>query len=204
MDDRTDPAEDYAARLERLEGRRWKRWLHVQAPYRWNLRRLHPGRMLDVGCGLGRNLAHVDGNGVGIDLDPAAVETARRRGLTAFTPDEFRSSPHAEDGRFDSILLAHVVEHMHFEEAVELLGSYLRYLDPEGRVILIAPQEAGFRSDPTHVEYADDAALAELLQRHGLVVERSYSFPLPRFAGRQFRYNEFVVVGGRPTSRRGP
>ena len=50
-----DPA--YTARLRDLEGRGWKQRLDVQAPYRWNLRRLHPGLTLDVGCEIGR--AHV-------------------------------------------------------------------------------------------------------------------------------------------------
>ena len=47
---------DYAERLETLETARWKRVLDVQAPYRWNLRRLGLGFTLDIGCGIGRNL----------------------------------------------------------------------------------------------------------------------------------------------------
>ena len=42
-------SEAYAARLDSLESARWKRWLNVQAPYRWNLRRLRLGFVLDVG-----------------------------------------------------------------------------------------------------------------------------------------------------------
>src|SRR5690349_17057220 len=48
---------DYAARLHALQGKRWKRLLNVQAPYQWNLRRRHLGRTLEIGCGIGRNLA---------------------------------------------------------------------------------------------------------------------------------------------------
>lgn len=32
----------------------------------------------------------------------------------------------------------------------------------------------------------------------GLQVEKSYSFPLPRLAGRLFKYNEFVLVARKP------
>ena len=53
----------YADRLQTLEQARWKQLLDVQAPYRWNIRRLGLGRTLDVGCGLGRNLAHLGGAG---------------------------------------------------------------------------------------------------------------------------------------------
>jgi len=60
------------------------------------------------------------------------------------------------------------------------------------------PQEAGFRSDPTHTALFDFAALRALLVRLGCELERGYSFPLPCALGRLFRHNEFVVVGRRP------
>ena len=105
-----DPA--YAERLRRLERRGIRRLVDVQAPYRWNIRRLHLGRVLDVGCGLGRNLAYLGADSVGVDHNADAVNTARERGFTALTADEFVSSPVAEPGGFDTLLFAHVLEHM--------------------------------------------------------------------------------------------
>ena len=84
MDDGTR-SEEYAGRLERREGARWKRILNVQAPFRWNLRRLALGFTLDVGCGIGRNLVAIEG--VGVDHNPSSVAVARRQGLSAYTPD---------------------------------------------------------------------------------------------------------------------
>ena len=188
----------YAERLERLAGAGWKRWLDVQAPYRWNVRRLGLGHTLDVGCGIGRNLVHLGGDGVGIDHNPRAVSVARARGCRAFTPEEFAVSQFAVEGSFDGLLLAHVVEHMRFGEAVDLVRRYLRFVRPGGRVALIAPQEAGFRSDPTHVEFMDLARLRELLDAVGAMHERSYSFPFPRIVGRIFPHNEFVAVARTP------
>lgn len=194
MEDATR-SEDYAARLQRREGARWKRWLNVQAPYRWNLRRLNLGFTLDVGCGIGRNLSGLDG--VGVDHNPVAIRAASARGFAAYTPEDFAGSVYAVHGRFDSLLLAHVVEHMTADEAGALLGEYLPYLRPGGRVVLIAPQEAGFRTDDTHVEFMDDAALRRLLEANGLHIIREYSFPFVRAVGRFLRYNEFVSVGVR-------
>jgi hypothetical protein len=37
-----------------------------------------------------------------------------------------------------------------------------------------------------------------LAQSVGLIVDREYSFPFPRQAGRIFKYNEFVMVAKRP------
>jgi SAM-dependent methyltransferase len=191
---RDSTAAAYAERLEARGGARWKRWLDVQAPYRWHLRSLGLGRVLDVGCGVGRNLLHLGGRGVGVDPNSRAVERARERGLVAYTPEAFASSTDAAPGAFDALLCAHVVEHMTFAEAARLLGGYLPYLRPGGRVVLITPQEAGFRSDPTHVEPFDFARLAALVAELGLAAERSYSFPLPRPAGRLFPHNEFVAL----------
>jgi SAM-dependent methyltransferase len=185
---------EYADRLERLAGARWKRWLDVQAPYRWNLRRLELGRTLEIGCGIGRNLAHLPPGSVGIDANPHAVAAARRRGLEAFEPDELGASPLAAE-RFDALLFAHVLEHLAPGPATALVAEHLPRLRPGGRLVLIAPQEAGFRSDPTHVTFFDFAALEALLARLGCTTLHAYSFPFPRAAGRLFRHNEFVVVG---------
>jgi SAM-dependent methyltransferase len=188
----------YAERLERLSAARWKRWLDVQAPYRWHLRRLRLGRVLDVGCGIGRNLLHLRDRGVGVDPNPHAVLRAQQRGLTAYTPERLAVAPEAAPGSFDALLLSHVLEHMSFAEAVDLVRRYLPYLRPGGRTVLITPQEAGFASDPTHVAFHDFAALAALERELGLRAERAYSFPFPRPAGRLFRYNEFVSLARRP------
>jgi 2-polyprenyl-3-methyl-5-hydroxy-6-metoxy-1,4-benzoquinol methylase len=181
----------YARRLRALQTPLWKRVLDVQAPYRWNLRRLHPGRTLDVGCGIGRNLAHLGKDGQGVDPNRACVAEARARGFEAFTPDEL------PPGVFDSVLIAHVLEHL--DDPAGLVRNYLPRLKPGGQLILITPQERGFRRDETHVRFLDLADLRGLAEDCGLVVERAYSFPFPRWAGRLFTYNECVLTARRPT-----
>lgn len=188
----------YAARLERAARSRWRRWLDVQAPYRWNLRRLALGRTLEVGCGVGRNLRHLGKGAVGIDRNALAVDFARRAGLDAFQPEEFRASPHAQPPRFDTVLFAHVLEHMSRAVAVGLVREHLAYLAPGGRVVVITPQERGFASDETHVEFMDFVQIDRILRESGLEPLRFFSFPLPRLFGRIFPYNEFVGIGRLP------
>jgi 2-polyprenyl-3-methyl-5-hydroxy-6-metoxy-1,4-benzoquinol methylase len=184
----------YADRLELRQVSAWRRRLGVQLPYRWNLRRLKPGFVLDLGCGVGRNLGHLDGAGIGVDPNPACVEAARHLGFRAYTPDEFDRRCGAEAWRFDSILVAHVLEHVGLADSVGLVRKYVQHVKHGGQLILITPQEAGYRSDPTHVEFMDDRKLHQLCAALDLPVQRSYSFPFPRRAGRYFTYNEFVVV----------
>ena len=185
---------DYTERLQRLGGVGWKRVLDVQAPYRWNIRRLQLGRTLDVGCGIGRNLAHLGGNGVGVDHNPTSVAACRAQGLEAYTIDEFLASDVARPGAFDAMLAAHLLEHMDEPDARAVIDSYLPYLRPGGQVVFITPQERGFASDATHTRFVGFAEAADMARVLGLSVRRQFSFPFPRFAGRVFTYNEFVTV----------
>lgn len=102
-DDAPDTRHDaYADRLVRLGEARWKRVLNVQAPYRWNLRRLGLGVTLEVGSGTGRNLAGLAPGSVGVDHNAKSVEIARARGLDAFTVAEFHAQFADRLGAFDS------------------------------------------------------------------------------------------------------
>lgn len=188
---------DYARRLTERELAPWKRWLDVQRPYRWNLRHLNLGRTLEVGCGIGRNLLHLDGNAVGVDHNAEAIAVARQRGLTAFTTAEFEGTDYARPRAFDSLLFAHIAEHVSHEVFVGILQDHVAYLRPAGRVVFICPQERGWATDPTHVRFVDFAELRRASDESGLAVEKQYSFPFPRPVGKVFPYNEFVVVSRR-------
>jgi SAM-dependent methyltransferase len=189
---------EYADRLVRKETATWKRLLNVQAPYQWNLRRQGLGKTLDVGCGIGRNLASLPPGSVGVDHNPKSVDVARERGFTAFTSKEFLSSPHAKAGSFDSMLLAHVIEHMSAYFGEQLVREYLPYVKGGGKVFFICPQERGYRSDATHERFTTNEDLAELARSVGLVPQRAASFPFPRLAGKFFTYNEFNLLAVKP------
>jgi hypothetical protein len=77
------------------------------------------------------------------------------------------------------------------------VATYLPYLVAAGTVVVITPQEAGQRSDPTHRTFLDFAAVRRLVEEVGLRVVEQRSFPLPRHAGPLFRHNEFVTVARR-------
>jgi 2-polyprenyl-3-methyl-5-hydroxy-6-metoxy-1,4-benzoquinol methylase len=199
---RSTRGSDYTDRLVRLGAPRWKRLLDVQTPYRWNVRRLLGGRdVLDIGCGVGRNLEHLLPRAVGVDHNEHSVAICRERGLTAFTTAEFEASEYAQPSRFNGLLVAHVIEHMTHAEAIAVLSPYTRYLAPSARAVLICPQERGFASDATHVEFAGFDALADVGSALSMSEQRRISFPFPRFAGRLFTYNEFVLVAALPAGR---
>jgi SAM-dependent methyltransferase len=195
---------DYADRLERKTTKRWKLLLDVQRPYRWNLRRLQLGRTLDVGCGVGRNLVNLPEGSVGVDFNALAVGRTRALGCEAYTTEDFLAAPQEP---FDSILLSHLLEHLTLEESHSIVDTYVPYLRNGGRVIVICPQEKGYATPPTghaegelHRTFLDSAAIQNILRKAGLEIDRAYSFPFPRVAGKAFRYNETVVAGRKPTA----
>lgn len=187
----------YARELVAVSGKRWKKLLNVQAPYRWNLRRFARGRVLDVGCGIGRNIAGLQ-DCVGVDHNEDSIKVARQAGHVAWTTSEWPASADARLESFDTLLIAHVLEHISLDEGTELIRDYVRYLKPRARLVFICPQEAGFRSDAvTHIRFVTGDDLADHARAVGFSPTTNISFPLPRLAGRAFRYNEFVMVADR-------
>lgn len=98
-----------------MEERHW--WFRSRRRVLWALLDRTPlgpsPRILDAGCGTGRNLAEFSGLGPaeGIDHSPQAVEFCRRRGLDGVREGAIEALPF-EDGRFDLIFATDVIEHL--------------------------------------------------------------------------------------------
>lgn len=189
----------YAAYLTNAEGRRWRRTLRFIDPYRWHIRKLVAGRqVLDIGCGAGRNLRYLDqADAVGIDHNEFVVEACRLAGFTTFTTQEFLSDNRFGSNSFDVLLMSHLLEHLTFDRAVDLVESYLPYLSESGTTIMICPQLKGQSHDDTHITFFDGPMLSRLCRAVGLEPILERSFPLPKFAGRWLYFNETVVVARR-------
>ena len=187
----------YAHRLHRLSRARWKRVLNVQAPYGANTRRICSGAVLDIGCGIGRNLGHLRGRGMGVDHNAEAVRLARSQGFQAATVAQFLEDANRDDLKWDTLLLSHILEHLTDAEVNDLLETYLPFLAPNGRLVMICPQEWAYARDETHKNFLDLDDLREIAERHDFVVSRAYSFPWPRWMGRWMPYGEFVLAADR-------
>jgi len=183
---------EYTRRLQRLSAKRWKHW--IPNPYAWNIRHVAKGRVLDVGCGIGRCLDFVRPRGVGVDPNGSAIAVCRENGHEAYTPEEFATAYLPEGSQFETLLCSHVLEHLDEPTGVDLIRAYMPYLRDGATVVIITPQERGQGSDETHVRFMDDAALTALADKCELTIDKIRSFPLPRVFGRWFVYNETVTV----------
>jgi 2-polyprenyl-3-methyl-5-hydroxy-6-metoxy-1,4-benzoquinol methylase len=184
---------DYSQRLLGSD-KLWKQILNVQYPYRWALRKMNLGKTIDIGCGIGRVLAWLDKNSIGVDHNPTSINICLSKGLKALTTESFSEmvcSKEIELKSFDNLLLAHVLEHLEIEEQLEILKSYLPYLKKDGGVFIITPQEVGYASDATHITYTDFERIRKILTELNLELLSQKSFPFPRIFGKFFKYNEF-------------
>jgi len=137
------------------------------------------GRMLDVGCGDGSvlELAQLLGwNAEGVDFDPQAADTARRKGLSV--GHGRLAEQHYPDGSFDLVLMNHVIEHVHHPLAT--LREIRRVLRVGGTLAVTTPNAGswGHRHfgpnwlglhPPQHLQIFTGNGLATLARRAGFL-----------------------------------
>jgi SAM-dependent methyltransferase len=189
---------DYTNRLINKQRKPMKHRFRFMNPYAIHIKRVCKGEVLDIGCGIGRNLEYLGNRSWGVDHNQESVNFAKRRGFQAIHTSEISSS--LKHKQFDTFLLAHILEHMPDLESIKLIEEYLPLLKPQGTVVVICPQELGFKHDPTHVNFVKFPEIENVLSAAGLRPIKKYSFPFPRFMGRYWVYNEFIVVAKNSTA----
>jgi len=140
-----------------------------------------PGRLLDVGCGIGQYLDAFGALGYrcsGVDSAPSAAAAGRdvRR---ADLERELLPFP---DSSFDAVFCKSVVEHLH--DPVRLLTEFRRVLAPGGTAVVMTPswrhQSRIFFEDVGHVKPFAAGALGDALTLAGfLSVQVRYFRQLP-------------------------
>jgi len=95
-------------------------------------------RILDAGCGTGRNMIEFRGLGEpeGVDFSPEAVEFCHLRGLSQVVEAPVEKLPY-EDGRFDLILATDVIEHL--DDDRRALTELRRVSAPGGHLLITVP-----------------------------------------------------------------
>jgi 2-polyprenyl-3-methyl-5-hydroxy-6-metoxy-1,4-benzoquinol methylase len=134
------------------------------------------GDILEIGCATGELAAATQtllnvGRYDGIELSPAG-ETARRRISQLYTePLRTLQDKGAIAGRYDLILMSHVLEHI--ADVRGEVAAMKRQLKPGGAIFLKVPNGAGHRRLPiddnkSHLHFFSVVSLARLLATEGL------------------------------------
>jgi SAM-dependent methyltransferase len=135
---------------------------------------LGPGRVLDLGCGVGHSFHLLEPREtVGVDADPAALAGQDRETVVA----DMRDLPFA-DASFDSVLAVQSLEHV--PDGPRVLAEAGRVIAPGGTAVFVTPNRLTFGRpdeiiDPYHhVEYCarelGELCLEffELVELHGI------------------------------------
>jgi SAM-dependent methyltransferase len=132
-------------------------------------------RVAELGCGSGGLLEALGrfGSAVGVEADPALLETARQRGLDC-RPGSLPSDVPLPPGEWDAVCLFDVLEHLDDESAA--LGACGRLLAPGGLLFVAVPAYAWLwsRHDELlgHRRRYTSPRLRRVVEAAGLLVER--------------------------------
>lgn len=176
------PRDHFSERLRRLED--------LASELRF-IAALHPGRILDVGCGLGHLLSGVpeEWEKHGVEVSQTAAKHAAQYG--SIRASDLRRASYPSD-HFDVVVSYHVMEHM--LDPVAELSEMTRVLRPGGHLVLGVPnfdsacaRRFGPRyrmlHDPTHISLFSESSLRQMLMDEGLEVLR---VDFPYFNTRHF------------------
>ena len=141
---------------------------------------LAPGRLLDVGCGLGWLLSAIgdDWQKYGIEVSEFAAARAREHGEIFIGP--LLDCPFPEDS-FDLVIMYHVIEHL--EDPVANIAKVAKWLKAGGRLLLATPDfdsgcarrfGARYRllHDATHISLFSNDSMHRFLRDHGFRIKR--------------------------------
>lgn len=129
-------------------------------------------RILDVGCGYGRNLEKLQRSGfvnaMGIDINPEIVAANRVRGFKCIELEDLN----ANLGKFELILMSHVIEHFSPLDLKNFIDTYLDYLVPNGYLIIATPLMSDyFYDDFDHVKPYHPAGILQVFGKDNAQIQ---------------------------------
>lgn len=155
-------------------------WQRHVAAYALSEPRFGPGKLLDLGCGVGHSYHLLaPRETVGVDIDPQALSGQERETVVA----DMRELPFA-DASFSSVLSVQSLEHVPDPERA--VAEVARVLEPDGAAVFVTPNRLTLGRpdeiiDPYHYVEFDPAELGSLCRRHFEQVEISGLFGSDRY-----------------------
>jgi SAM-dependent methyltransferase len=128
-------------------------------------------RILDVGCGFGRNLRTIRKAGLnctGVEINPDTADAIRSEGFVCLHPDDFDLNREP----WDAIIMSHIIEHFDYKSLVDMMEGYLDILKPGGFLIIATPIFTHrFYDDFDHVKPYSPVAIEGFFGRRGRQIQ---------------------------------
>ena len=163
--------------------------------------------LIDVGSGRGEWLKLAGELGfvaTGIETNSMLVQQCRQQGLVIIERDLISYIASQPDNTIGAVTCFHVIEHLPFEAAVELLTEVMRVLKPGGVLMLETPNPrnvlvgaCNFYFDPTHRNPIPAEVLQFLLESRGfsdiqlLLLNPSDEAPVSGDSDLATRFNQY-------------
>jgi len=142
------------------------------------LKGLREGPIVDLGFGAGAFLKFLKARNIesfGIDSNADFVSGAMASGFSVAIDDLTR---------LDSIKVPilnavcdNVLEHLELEQIQQCFAALKSKMQSGGRLVLIVPDRQGYKKDPTHCTFVDQAMIETLCEKHGLTLVEFYRYP---------------------------
>ena len=152
--------------LRAMIGNNWRRFNKVSEP-----------GVLDVGCGTGANIKHLNENTttVGLDISVDALVFCRERGIKRLLRGTVERLPF-RDGIYDGALLMDVLYHRAVSDKAGALRETARVVKPGGLILINVPAYQWLLSSHDAAIHTDKRftrhELKTIIESAGLVVER--------------------------------
>ena len=184
--------------------------INLKYKYRLATSGMQPGKLLDIGCGVGDFLHTAEMHGwecIGVEPseDAKAIAQKRMKG-TIITSEELESFP---DGAFDVITMWHVLEHV--DDLKWQVAQLQRLVKPSGRVVIAVPNYKSYDGQyykehwaaydvPRHLNHFNRITLSKIFKTSGLELVKmdklKWDSYYISYLSEQYRHHSLPLVRG--------
>lgn len=184
--------------------------INLKHKYRLATNGMQPGKLLDIGCGVGDFLHTAEMHGwecIGVEPseDAKAIAQKRMKGKI-FVSEELEGFP---DGAFDVITMWHVLEHV--DDLKWQIAQLQRLVKPSGRVVIAVPNYKSYDGQfykehwaaydvPRHLNHFNRITLSKIFKTSGLEIvkmdELKWDAYYISYLSEQYRHHSLPLVRG--------
>ena len=184
--------------------------INLKHKYRLATNGMQPGKLLDIGCGVGDFLHTAEMHGwecIGVEPseDAKAIAQKRMKGKI-ITSEELEGFP---DGAFDVITMWHVLEHV--DDLKWQVAQLQRLVKPSGRVVIAVPNYKSYDGQyykehwaaydvPRHLNHFNRITLSKIFKTSGLELVKmdklKWDAYYISYLSEQYRHHSLPLVRG--------